>query len=411
VHVLFVTQYFTPEVGATQTRLHEFARACAARGHRVTVLTEFPNHPHGRIPPEYRGRLGSRETLDGFTVLRVWVRANPVRTFWTRLAFYGSFLVLATVRGVLAPGPIDVVFASSPPLPVGLVGWLVARGRGARFVLDVRDLWPAAAQALGELDRPGLLRLAGGLERFLYRHADRITAVTRGFVQHIAARVDDPARVVWLPNGAAGELFDPARVDPGLRRRLDLEGRFVVTFAGNHGIAQGLGAVLEAASLLRERPDVVFCLLGDGPVKSALEARARTLGLSNLRFLPTVPLAEVTPYLTASDALLVPLRREPVLDAFVPSKLFDFLACARPVILMVNGEARELLEASGGGVWVMPEDAGGLARAVVAMAGQPEAERRQMGARGRAFVLAHYTRATQNERLLALLDALGDAPR
>jgi glycosyltransferase involved in cell wall biosynthesis len=156
---------------------------------------------------------------------------------------------------------------------------------------------------------------------------------------------------------------------------------------------------------------VVFCLLGDGPVKSALEARARTLGLSNLRFLPTVPLAEVTPYLTASDALLVPLRREPVLDAFVPSKLFDFLACARPVILMVNGEARELLEASGGGVWVMPEDAGGLARAVVAMAGQPEAERRQMGARGRAFVLAHYTRATQNERLLALLDALGDAPR
>lgn len=411
LHVLFLTQYFTPEVGATQTRIHEFARACVGRGHRVTVLTEFPNHPHGRIPPEYRGRLMTREALDGFTVLRLWVRASPVKTFWTRLAFYGSFFVLATLRGLLLRAPVDAVFATSPPLPVGLAGWLIARGRGARFVLDVRDLWPAAAQALGELERPALLRLAARLERFLYRHADRVTAVTRGFVRHIAPMVGDSARVVWLPNGAATDLFDPARVDPTLRRRLGLEGRFVVTFAGLHGIAQGLGTIPDAAALLRDRPEVVFCLLGDGPVKRELAARAEAQGLANVRFLPAVPLAEVTPYLTASDALLVPLRRDPVFDTFVPSKLFDFLACARPVILMVNGEARELLEASGGGVWVMPEDAAGLAKAVLALAERPVEERHAMGARGRAYVLAHYTRVAQGERLLDLLEALGRAPR
>jgi hypothetical protein len=117
VRILFVTQYFTPEVGATQTRIHEFARACVAAGHEVTVLTEFPNHPHGRIPPEYRGRLATRERMDGFEVLRVWVLARPVKTFWTRLGFYMSFFALASLRGMFAGGRVDVVFATSPRAP------------------------------------------------------------------------------------------------------------------------------------------------------------------------------------------------------------------------------------------------------------------------------------------------------
>src|SRR5262249_4196883 len=156
-----------------------------------------------------------------------------------------------------------------------------------------------------------------------------------------------------------------------------------------HGIAQGLGVVVEAAALLRDRPEITFCLVGEGPVKADLVARAEALRLTNVRFLPAVPLAEITPFLTASDALLVPLRRDPVFDTFIPSKLFDFLACARPVVLLVNGEARELLDAAGAGIWVMPEDAAGLAKAVVALAESPAAERRAMGERGRAYVLAH----------------------
>ena len=405
MHVLFLTQYFTPEVGATQTRIHEFARACVAAGHRVTVLTEFPNHPHGRIPPEYRGRVFTRERMDGFEVLRVWVFARPVKTFWTRLGFYFSFFALASLRGAFGGGRVDVVFATSPPLPVGLAGWIIARLRGARFVLDIRDLWPAAAEALGELKSPALVRMAARLERFLYRHADRVTAVTRGFVTHISAMVRDPERVSLLSNGASVDVFDPARMDPGLRSRLGLGDRFVVTFAGLHGIAQGLDAVLEAAALLRDRPEVVFCLIGEGPVKSALVARAEAEGLANVRFLPPVPLAEITPYLTAADALLVPLRRDPIFDTFIPSKLFDFLACARPVILMVGGEAREVLEAAGGGMFVEPGDAPGLADAVLRLAQSDPQERVAMGARGRTYVLAHFTRQAQGQRLVELLGA------
>jgi glycosyltransferase involved in cell wall biosynthesis len=403
VHVLFVTQYFTPEVGATQTRIHTFARAFVRAGHRVTVLTEFPNHPHGRIPAEYRGRWFTRETMDGFEVLRVWVFARPVKTFWTRLAFYLSFFAMATLRGIFAPGPVGVVFATSPPLPVGLVGWIVARVRGARFVLDIRDLWPAAAEALGELRKPALVRMAATLERFLYRHADKITAVTAGFVDHIARHVP-ASRVELLPNGAATETFDPERVDPALRARLGLEG-FVVTFAGLHGIAQGLDAVLEAAKLMNGRPDVTFCLIGEGPVKTQLERRAEAEGIRNLRFLPPVPHAEITPYLTASDALLVTLKPDPIFSTFVPSKLFDFLACAKPVFLMVDGEARRLLEASEGGVFVEPGSAAGLHAAVLRLMESGPEERARMGARGRAYVLANYTREAQSRRLVGMLEA------
>ena len=411
MHVLFITQYFTPEVGATQTRIHEFARACVKCGHQVTVLTEFPNHPHGRIPSEYRGRIATRETLDGFTVLRVWVWTRPVKTFFTRVAFYGTFFALASLRALFMRREIHAVVATSPPLPVGLIGLLAARTHGARFVLDVRDLWPAAAEALGELRNPTLLRAAAALERLLYRRADRVTAVTRGFVRHIQRWVSDPSRVVWLPNGAATDQFDPTRFDPELRRRLGFEGRFVVTFAGNHGIAQGLDAVLDAAEQLRDRAPVLFCFIGDGPVKASLMDRVTRSSLNNVRFLPTVPVHEIAPYLTASDALLVPLRPDPAFETFVPSKLFDFMACERPVILMVDGEARELLEASGGGVWVAPGDVKGLGQAVRGLMDLPPAARRAMGERGRMWVVKNFTRRAQAEQLVALLESLQGATR
>jgi glycosyltransferase involved in cell wall biosynthesis len=409
VHVLFVTQYFTPEIGATSERIHAFARACVARGHRVTVVTEFPSHPHGTVAPEYRGRLWAREALDGFSVVRVWVRARPVKTPAARLAQYGSFCALAAVAGLFVRPRVDVVVASSPPLPVGPAGWAVARLRRARFVFDVRDLWPAAVSALGLLSSPTLLRLAEALERFLYRRADHVTTVTQGFVRHIGDRGAPPAQITWLPNGAPEDL-DALPDDRGLRDRLGLTGRFVVTYAGNHGLAQALPVVLEAAHLLRDQPEIAFLFLGDGPLKQDLVRRAEALGLASVRFLPPVPSSAVPPYLAASDALLVPLRGHSLFDTFIPSKLFASLACGRPVLLMANGEARTVLDASGGGVWVPPEDPGALAKAVGWLAEQPAAARREMGERGRGYVATHYRRAAHAERMAALLEGLGGRP-
>lgn len=342
------------------------------------------------------------ELLEGLKVHRVWVRTTPVKTSVTRLLFYLSFLVMATLRGWALPGPVHLVVASSPPLPVGLAGWLIARRHRARFVLDVRDLWPAAAVALGELRNPLFLRLATLLERFLYAQADCITTVTRSFIQAIRRTAPAGKTIEYVPNGAATEIFQPGEADPRVRAELAPNGGFIATFAGNLGIAQGLDALLRAAKIL-ENDGVVVCLIGDGPAKAGLETVARSLGLRNVTFLPAVPTSQILPFLLASDVLLVTLSKAAVFEMFVPSKLFDSLACARPVILMAKGEASDILESSGGGVSVAPEDAEGLAEAIRTQASAPPSDRERMGKRGHDYVVANFTRATQNRRMVALI--------
>ena len=402
LRLLLVTQYFHPEVGATQTRMREFARHLAALGHRVTVICEFPNHPHGIMPPEYRGKWFERGRLDGFDVLRVWVKASPVKNFKSRLLFYFSFMVMAVLGGLKLRGRFDAVIATSPPLPVAVSGWALAVLKRACFVMDVRDLWPKAAVALGELSNPRTIRAAERVERFLYRRARRIVAVTEGFVRHIAPRCGDPSKVRLIPNGTIAELFNPGRVDPTLRAKLGLNGQFVCTFAGTMGIAQGLPFLLDLAKNLADVPDVRFLLIGTGPVREQIAARQRREGIANVIFHDQVPLDRVTEYLTMSDVLLVPLRADPVFDTFIPSKMFDCLACGRPIILGVDGEARRMLESRGGGLFARPEDLASYREAILALRADP-ALRERMAAQGHAWVTAEYTRAAQAGRLEAIL--------
>jgi glycosyltransferase involved in cell wall biosynthesis len=402
--VLVLSQYYPPEVGATQTRVHHFSSRLAAAGHDVSVVAEMPNHPKGVVFEGYRGKLVARGRDD---LVRVWVYTSPRKSLARRLAFYGTYMVNAVLAALLVVRRRpDVIFASSPPLPVLCAAYAVSRVTRRPFVADIRDIWPAIGVALGEVRGNRAVRLAQRLERFLYRTARRITVVTEGFVDHVVAQGADPEKVTFLPNGTVPELFSPDRTDPTLREELG-EPRFVVGFFGNHGIAQGLPAVVDAASLLFDREDIHFLFVGEGPVKEELIAKARTENLSNVTFREQVPIEEVAEQIAACDMALVPLRRLETLETFVPSKLFDFLACATPVLLMVDGEARRILEKSGGGVYVEPEDARGLAEAVRRMADEP-GQLAEMGRSGREYVLAHHSRHKQADRLEALLQQVAD---
>lgn len=394
MNVLLLTQYFFPEVGATQTRMYEFARALTDAGHDVTVLTEFPNHPIGVIPPRYAGQWVEHDRGHPFRIVRVRVLASPRKTFRTRLAFYGSFFVMALIVGLRPWARYDVVIATSPPLPVAAAGLVLSAVKRAAFVMDVRDLWPKAAQALGELSNPWLYRWAEALERRLYRGADRITATTRSFCRYIADLGIPPAKVIHVPNGTLEDVFSPERGDAGLRQRLGLEGKLVVVYAGLHGIAQGLEMVLEAAQRLRADDEIEFVFVGEGPRKARLVDMAQTRGLDRVQFHPQVELEQSAHYLNLADVILVPLARDQVFDMFVPSKLFDGLACGKPVLLSVDGEAREILEQSGGGLFVPPGDAQALADAIRHLCLHPEI-RKEMGERGRRFVAQHYRRSVQ----------------
>lgn len=403
LRVILVSQYFPPEVGATQTRMQTFAEYLAARGHDVTVICEFPNHPHGTIPSKYRGRILEDDRSNPYRILRVWVKANPEKTRSTRLAFYLSYMGLAAAVAPLA-GRADVVLATTPPLFAGAAGLAIARLKRAAFVLDVRDLWPAAAVALNELSGGAALKTAELLERWLYRHASAVIGVTRPFCDHIDRVRGRYPRAVFIPNGTL-DLFFANGTKEGRRRLGVPEGRFVVTFAGTHGIAQGLGAVLDAAA--RVNGDIQFAFIGEGPVKAALERSAAERGLRNVTFRPQLPLEQLPPILAASDALLVPLASDPTFASFVPSKIFDFMATGRPVILSAHGESARLLERSGGGIAVEPENPESLARAVHWLAQHPQ-EAQEMGERGRAFA-RNWLRVAQAERLEQVLLHVGES--
>ena len=405
MRILLLTQFFPPEVGATQARMHHFARRLAEKGHQVTVIAEFPNHPKGVMFPGYGRRPFRRSTEDNIDVIRLWVYTSHRKTRVRRILFYLSYMVSATIAGLfLARGRYDVIFATSPPLLVIPAAYVLGLFKRCPFVMDVRDLWPSMGVAVGELRGRVLVRTAEWLEGFLYRRATAITCVTRSFVEYIAAKGIKPEKLFFLPNGTIPEVFYPERVNHSLRSSLGLENKFVVGFCGNHGVAQGLASVMEAARLLRDQEGVSFLFVGEGPVKQQLLDAKEREGLDNVLLLPEVPVDEISTYINAADVMLVPLQKGQLFKSHVPSKIFDFMACAKPVVLMVDGEARLVLEEAGAGVFVEPEDSQALRDVLIRLRNSPEGLP-EMGARGRDFVLKNYLRDAQAEKLEEILSA------
>jgi glycosyltransferase involved in cell wall biosynthesis len=403
MRILYFSQYYPPEVGATQTRAAEMARYLAAAGHSVTVVTEVPNHPSGIIPADYGGRLWERACEEGVDVLRLWVAASPEKTFRSRMAFYLSYMAGAGIAGSLLAGRYDVVFATSPPLFVGAAGLAAATVRNVPFVFEVRDLWPESAVVLGELSNRRAVRVAERLEETLYRRAASVVAVTEGIYGRLLERGVAKRKLAVIGNGANTEhfRFDAGRRDE-VRRRLRLQDRFVAMYAGIHGIAQGLETVLDAAELLSGDPRSEIVFVGEGPRKAALVSRAAEMGLHNVRFLPEVPAAEMPGYLSAADCSIVPLRDEPLFRGALPSKMFEAWACERPVVLSVGGEAAAVLQEARGGIPCSPEDPAAMATAIRYLADHPT-EAGEMGRSGRALVEARYSRRAQAQALESLL--------
>jgi glycosyltransferase involved in cell wall biosynthesis len=412
MRIKYLSQYFPPEVGATQTRAYEMACGLVRAGHHVTMIAEVPNHPSGVISPEYRGKFYERTNLDGIDVIRVWVKTSPTKTFRSRMAFYLSYTFMAILAGLfLARGRYDIIYATSPPLFVGAAALIISQVRRIPLVFEVRDLWPESAIALGELRNPRAIRWATKLEETCYRRARQIVVTTQEMVDYLSKRGFEANKITVIRNGANTELFclDPtARCD--LRNKLGLKDKFVVVYAGLLGIAQGLGASLEAASLLATiEPQVHFLFIGDGPVKRALQEQVENLGLTNVTFLPPQPRDTIPGYLSAGDAALIPLTRKRLLGA-LPSKMFDAMACQRPVVLSAEGEARDVLCEADAGIVVPPEDPPALAEAVLGLYGDPGLCVRY-GQNGRRAVTAHYSRQMQAQQLVQLLQEIVERKR
>jgi glycosyltransferase involved in cell wall biosynthesis len=407
MRILYLSQYFPPEAGATQNRAFEMGRNWVRLGHRVTVLAEIPNHPSGIIPPEFRGRLYERAELEGMQVIRLWVKASPKKNFTNRMAFYLSYMFNAILAGLLlARGRFDLIYASSPPLFVGAAALALSKLRRTPLVFEVRDLWPESAVALGELSDRQAIALATRLEEACYRQARLVVVVTRGVLSTLQARGVPLEKLALIPNGANVDQFQfQPEGREQIRRELGLGDKFVAIYAGIFGIAQQLETVIEAARLVRDDPTFHFILIGDGPRRADLIAQAELQALTNLTILPEMPPERIPAYLSAADLALVPLRNLDLFSGALPSKLVDAWACQRPVLLSIAGEAKAILEQAGGGLFVPPEDPLALIEALRSVQIQPEL-RKQMGDAGRAYTVAHHSRRALAEKLAERLEAL-----
>jgi glycosyltransferase involved in cell wall biosynthesis len=404
MRTLIVTHYFPPETGAPQARLSELAATWAGDGDQVTVLTGMPNHPTGVLPPEYRGAVRRRERRQGYRVLRTWLYATPNEGVARKTLSHLSFMASSVLLGGLASGPADTVVVSSPTFFSIGSAWLLARLKQARFVVEIRDLWPAIFVELGVLTNNRVIRVLERLELAAYAAADQVVVVSEGFRDNLIERGVPAAKVHTIRNGVDLSRFDPARpADPAVRARLGARpGDCLVLYVGTHGISQGLSAVADAAARLARDQRVRFAFVGDGADKRRLTERVAELGLDHVTLLPSVPSAEVPALLAAADVCLVPLRQVPLFATFIPSKMFEYLAAGRAVIGSMAGEAAHILSEAGG-VVVPPGDSAALADAIGALAADP-GRRQVMGEAGRAHVERGYDRAALAREYRKLLD-------
>lgn len=404
MRILYLCQYFPPEIGATQTRAYEMARGLVQAGHRVTMVTEFPNHPVGVIPSSYRGKLFERETVDGVDVVRVWVMASPRKTIGRRMLFYLSFMFMAIVASLVhCRGSYDVIYATSPPLFVGGAGLALSYLKRRPLVFEVRDLWPESAVVLGQLHNQRFIRWATWLEVSCYKRARAIVVTAREIYNRLIERGQAADKVTIIRNGANIELFRP-NTEQGrqLREKMGLSDNFVLLYPGLHGLAYDLEFLMDAMQQLAGCADIHLLMVGDGPTKGRALARVEQLGLTNVTFLAGQPQGEIPAFFNAADVTLVPLR-QPQIAGMFPVKVYDSLACSTPVIVCAKGEIRRVVEESEAGLATDPGDMEALVGAILALRAEPEL-RQQLGANGRIAVVASYSRQAQAGQLANLLD-------
>jgi glycosyltransferase involved in cell wall biosynthesis len=413
--ILYISQYFPPEMGAPAARVSELSRHWVEAGHEVTVLTGFPNHPDGKVRPEYRKpfRRGVfHEQADGVSVVRTWLLPFPNRKPYERILNYSSFCASASLVGSFLERP-DVVIATSPQLLVGLAGWWIARSKRVPFVLEIRDLWPESLAAVGVGNANSLIhRVIGKLAEFLYRQADHLAVVTPAFRERLINDWHVPAeKISVVQNGVETARFNPRRADPELRTAIGADGKFVASFIGTIGLAHGLETMICAAERLQhEAPDVLFTLLGEGAERERVQALAQSKHLANICFVPQQPREKIPSYICAADVCLVLLRKSEVFETVIPTKMLEFMSCARPVILGVKGQAQQVLESANAGICIEPENIDALCGAILQLK-QNDAWREALGRSGREYIVQRLSREkTAADYLEVLKSLLGIEP-
>lgn len=400
--IAYFSHYFSPEIGAPSARIHELSTRWIQKSHQVDVVTCFPNHPLGELYEGYQLAAYMQERMDGIQVHRNWTYITPNKGIYKRslghLSFWPSARLFSTSR---LKNP-DVIIGTSPTLFAAMAARGMARAKDVPFVMEVRDLWPGIFVELEVFTNRQLIKILEAWELWMYRQADSIITVTGSFRDNLMERGIEEKKISVIPNGADMQFWTPRKKSERLLDELGLNGKFVVLYIGAHGVSQALDQVLDAAERLAAFDEIQFLFVGSGSLKDQLQKRSGTLGLTNVIFHDPVPKKQVLEFYSIADVCLVPLRDIELFSQFIPSKLFEILAMKKPIVASIRGEAREILDRSGGAITTDPEDSEAIAEAVLRLYQQPIL-RKEMGERGRQFVKTHYSRDRLAEDYLSVL--------
>lgn len=377
------------------SRFNEFARLWSEAGHEVTVIAGNLSYSTGDVPEKYRHRWTLCESDGPVTVWRCRVPRSYGRSYVGRMWAFFGFTVSSATAAFRVARP-DVVIATSPPLVAAVPGWIVSRLRNPHipFIFEVRDLWPESAITTSVLRRDSLLtRFLFALERWACRTADRVNVLTPAFRDDIINRgLAENGKIIFVPNGVDSELFYPGARNNDVRREFGWADRFVVMYAGQHGRANAVNQLIEAATLIKDRPDILIACVGDGPERLRLAQEAERRKLSNIMFCGPQPKERMPDFVNACDVGAAVLQNNPTFRTVYPNKIFDYMSCERPTLLAIDGVARTLVcEEARAGLFVEPENPQAISAAILQFAQDP-ASCKSMGHRGRQWIIAHATR-------------------
>lgn len=401
MRILFLTDNFPPETNAPATRTHEHARIWVELGHDVTVITGAPNFPTGRVHHGYRNRPYTVEETDGIRVVRIWTYIHPNIGMFRRTLDYLSFMFGAIPAALIQKRP-DVIVGTSPQfftvIGACVAGWL----RRVPWVFELRDLWPESIKTVGAVGHGRVIRFLEWTEHLLYRRASAIVAVTESFRRVLVERGIPAEKIAVVRNGIDLGMFEPGH-GGGFRDSLGLgPDDFVATYVGTFGMAHGLNTVLEAAAETRDDP-IYFVMVGEGADREALEDSIKKRGIDNVFLLPGQPRERIPDILAAGDATLVLLRKTPLFETVIPSKIFEAMAMAQPIVLGVGGEAAEIVEGARCGLTIEPENAPELAAALRRLRDDPGLAR-ELGDNGRRAAETEFDRRRSALRMLSILE-------
>jgi len=368
----------------------------------VLSITGFPNYPSGKIYPGYRQRLWQWEEMDGVRVLRLPLYPYHGRSGALRAMNFLSFAMSALLLSPLLCGSADILYVYHPPLTVGMPAWGISLLRGVPFVYDIKDMWPETLQATGMMRSKIVYSILDLFAKFIYTRAAAIVVPSPGFRRNLMAKGVAANKIYIIPNWADEKIYQPVPPDSALAKEYGLAGRFNVIYAGNLGLAQALDTVVEAAQQLSDLPEIQFVFIGDGVDETRLRQRVIAHKVKNVRFLGRQPAERIPYFLALADVLLVHLKRDPLFEITIPSKTLAYMACGRPILMAVAGDAAEVIRNAGAGLVCAPQDPKALANTVRTFYMMPAVERERMGQAGREAFLKHYTRHALMDQYEAL---------